>query len=321
MRLESGSTQQTDITNKQITIMTQKQFEKFANGIVSGLQTMQDLRSNKNSLFESYPVLAEGDNWSNLVIYAREHGLQPECTHIRPVRTCAEVVSILQHRYIDIARSKRYDNMGALKHWRALINVYCKIDGVTWGWGDIKREWAKYVKLLSDNDFDNALRDYNYNSAITALVNTFATSPEWCDTVVAAIGAELLKMDDPIQFIRNWYTYTDLQGNLLVKVLYINNDRDVITTKWECRTLTRSIASGVVECALRNVKRAFRSGKLDRKYTPLKRYNQGELCGEYWSVATNDKGRVVKGDKLTDYTDVASNYTTTLADYNRELRG
>ena len=294
--------------------------KQFAS-IIKGMQDMQQLRVNKAALMESYPILAEGDNWGNLVLYARDNGVTPMCKHIRIVRTCADVVNILQSRYIDIALTKRYDSMGALKHWRSILNRYCKMEGITWGWSDIKREWSTYIKLLIGNDFDNALRDYNYNSAIIALVNTFAASPEWCDTVVAAIGADMLSMDNPVQFIRNWYTYTDMQGNILVKVPYINKGRDIIATIWEYRVLTRHIASGVVECALRNVKRAFKSGKLERRYTPLKRYTQGELCGEYWSAVINDKGRCVKGDKLDKHTDIASNYTTTLAEYNRELRG
>ena len=301
-----------DRYNEQIiTTMTQKQFTKFATGLIGGLQTMEDLRNNKSSLFESYPVLAEGDNWDNLVIFAREHGLTPVCNHIRVARSKEQVLNLLANR--------GYTSIGEIKYLRTLINLYTKVNIVEWDFRLILKDWKEYIKTLTDNNYNEALRDYTYNNVLKAIAPLVFDNPKFKEIVMASIGAGILKTDNPVDFVRDWYTCTDLQGNLLVPVNYINGDNTIIATKWEYKQLTAKVAQSVFEVALSNVKRCFKAGKMGRKFTPLKRAEQGTLTGQYWSVTIDNKGRFAKGDKM-EYNGVIEEFETTLADRNKEVK-
>lgn len=291
--------------------MTNKQFTKFAEGIISGLTTMQDLRNNKSSLFESYPILAENDNWGNLVIYARNKGLMPVCNHIRFTRNKAQFLNILTNR--------GYTSMGEVKYLRPIINKYIKLNNVDYDYKGILQNWKDYVKNLADNDYNQALSDYTYNNIIKEVSKLVFDNPKYKEVVVAAVGANILKIDNPLQFVKDWYSYTDLQGNLLVAVNYINSDNTIIATKWEFKQLTTRTAIPVWENALNNVKRCFKTGRLGKKYTPLKRAEQGSLTGNYWEVVRDDKGRYVKGNKIGNAPEGVI-FSTTLADRNKEVQ-
>ena len=292
--------------------MTTKQFEKLANGIIKGLQTMQDLRNNKTSLFESYPVLAEDNNWNNLVIFARGAGLTPVCNHIRVVRAKYQVINIFVNR--------GYTSVGEVKYLRNLINQYVKVNTVDWDYRGILADWKEYVVTLIDNNYNEALRDYTYNNVLKAIAPLVFDNPKFKEVVVSAIGAGLLNTDNPVQFVRDWYSYTDFEGNLLIPVNYINEDNTIIATRWEHKPLKTNAAQSVFENALRNVKKCFKAGKLGRKFTPLKRVEQGALTGCYWSVIVTDKGQFAKGDKL-EHTGTREEFLTTLAERNKEVRG
>lgn len=289
--------------------MKKAQFEKFATGIISGLATMQDLRNNKASLFESYPVLAEGENWSNLVIFAREKGLTPVCNHIRVARNKQQVLNILAYR--------GYTSVGEVKYLRALINQYTKINSVDWDYRGILADWKEYVTELVDKDYNEATRDYTYNNILKEVSKLVFNNPKFKEVIVAAIGAGLLNTENPVQFVKDWYSYTDFEGNLLVPVNYINNDNIIIAARWQYKRLTTTVAISTWETALRNVKKCFKAGRLGRKYTPLKRVSCGSLTGQYWSVIVDDKGRFAKGDKM-EYDGVIEEFETTLADRNKE---
>lgn len=291
--------------------MTQKQFTKFAEGIISGLTTMQDLRNNKPSLFESYPILAENDNWDNLVIYARNKGLTPVCNHIRVTRNKAQFLNILTNR--------GYKSMGEVKYLRPIINQYIKDNKVDYDYKGILQSWKEFVTTLADNDYSQALSDYTYSNIIKEVSKLVFDNPKYKEVVVTAVGANILKIDNPLQFVKDWYSYTDLQGNLLVAVNYINEDNTIIATKWEFKQLTTKVAISVWENALNNVKRCFRAGRLGKKYTPLKRAEQGSLTGNYWEVVKDDKGRYIKGNKIGN-TPEGVIFSTTLADRNKEVQ-
>ena len=292
--------------------MTTKQFEKFATGIIKGLQTMEDLRNNKNSLLESYPVLAEGDNWNNLVIFARGAGLTPVCNHIRVVRAKYQVINIFVNR--------GYTSVGEIKYLRTLINQYVKVNTVDWDYRGILADWKDLVKQNTENTLNKALSEYTYNNVLIEVSKLVFNNPTFKEMVVSAIGAGLLNTENPVQFVRDWYSYTDLEGNLLIPVNYINEDNTIIATKWEHKPLKTNVAQSVFENALRNVKKCFKAGKLGRKYTPLKRVACGSLTGQYWSVIIDDKGRFAKGDKL-EHTGTREEFLTTLAERNKEVRG
>ena len=292
--------------------MTQKQFEKLATGIVKGLHTMEDLRRNKESLFESYPVLAAGNNWSNLVMFARAEGLTPVCNHVRVARSKAQTLEIFVNR--------GYTAVGEVKYLRSIINQYTKANTVDWDYRGILADWKEYVNTLADNNYTEALRDYTYNNVLKAIAPLVFDNPKFKEIVIASIGAGILKVDNPVNFVKDWYTYTDMQGNLLVPVNYINDDNTIIATRWEYKQLTAKVAQSVFEVALSNVKRCFKAGKMARKFTPLKRADQGALTGKYWAVVVNDKGAFTKGDAI-EHTGMAEDFVTTLAERNKELRG
>lgn len=292
--------------------MTTKQFERFATGIISGLQTMQNLRNNKNSLFESYPVLADGDNWSNLVAFARGAGLTPVCNHIRVARG--------KHQVLNILANRGYTSVGEVKYLRKLINLYTKLNHVDWDSRGLLDSWKEYINTLADANYNEALRDYTYNNVLKAIAPLVFDNPKFKEVVIASIGAGILKTDNPINFVKDWYTCTDLEGNLLVPVNYINNDNTLIATKWEYKQLTAKVAQSVFEVALSNVKRCYKAGKMDRKFTPLKRASQGALTGNYWTVVVDDKGRFVKGEKVVYNSGTSAEFLTTLADRNKEVK-
>ena len=291
--------------------MKKTTFEKFATGIISGLQTMGDLRNNKKSLFESYPQLAEGDNWNNLVIFAREHGLTPVCNHIRVARSKAQILNTLANR--------GYTSVGEVKYLRTLINLYTKENTVDWDYRNILTDWKEYVNNLIDKDYNEATRDYTYNNILKEVSKLVFNNPKFKEVIVTAIGSGLLNTENPVQFVRDWYSYTDFEGNLLVPVNYINNDNIIIATRWQYKRLTTTVAITTWENALRNVKKCFKAGRLGRKYTPLTRVSCGSLTGQYWSVTIDDKGRFAKGDKMK-YDGVIEEFTTTLAERNKEVR-
>ena len=300
------------MTNKQHnTIMKKSTFEKFATGIISGLQTMQDLRNNKQSLLESYPQLTEGDNWNNLVTFARGAGLTPVCNHIRVARNKAQILNILANR--------GYTSVGEVKYLRNLINKYTKANTVDWDFRGILADWKEYVKNLADNEYNEALRDYTYNNILKVVAPLVFDNPKFKEIIIASVGAGILKIDNPISFVRDWYSYTDFAGNLLVPVNYINDNNTIIATKWGYKQLTTSVAVTTWENALRNVKRCFKAGKLGRKFTPLKRAEQGSLTGQYWEVVVNDKGLFAKGNKI-EYDGIRDEFSVTLTDRNRAVR-
>lgn len=290
--------------------MNAKQFTKFATGIISGLSTMQDLRNCKSSLFETYPQLQEGDNWARLLKFGKDNGLQPACNHIRTPRTLQEVVNILLNR--------GYNNVGQLKYLRTLVNMYLKEVTQEWNYKSLLNEWRKVVNTLADKDFETATRDYNYNNTLKAIADLVFDNNEFRDVVVTAIGAGLLNVDNPVKFVQNWYTYTDINGNLLVKVPYINDNVNVIANIWGVRELKRNIAQACFENALRNVKKAFKAGRTGRKYEPLKRYTIGDLTGEFYAVAINEKGRYCKGDAIEYSGKCSEEFKTTLAEFNKQ---
>lgn len=291
--------------------MTTKQFEKFATGIIEGLQTMEDLRNNKKSLFESYPVLVEEDNWSNLVIFARGAGLTPVCNHIRVARNKYQVLNILANR--------GYTSVGEVKYLRSLINQYTKENTVDWDYRGILADWKEYVNNLADKDYNEATRDYTYNNILKEVSKLVFNNPTFKEVVVSAIGAGVLNTENPVQFVKDWYSYADFEGNLLVPVSYINEENTIIATKWEYKRLTTTVAITTWENALRNVKKCFKAGRLGSKYTPLKRVHHGALTGLYWSAVVDDKGRFAKGDKM-EYDGFREEFGTTLAERNKEGR-
>lgn len=291
--------------------MTQKQFTKFAEGIVSGLNTMQDLRNSKNSLFESYPVLKEDNSWDNLVIFARGAGLQPACNHIRVARSKAQI--------LDIFVKRGYTSVGEIKYLRTLVNLYVKSNTVDWDFRSILADWKKIVKQSSEDTFNAALSEYTYNNVLKEVSKLVFNNSTFKEVVISAIGAGLLNLDNPVKFVRDWYSYADFEGNLLVPVSYINEDNTIIATRWEFKKLSTSNSITIWENALRNVKRCFKSGKLGSKYTPLKRVAQGSLTGNYWSAVIDEKGRYIKGDKI-EYIGIAKDFVTTLADRNKEVK-
>lgn len=290
--------------------MNAKQFTKFATGITSGLSTMQELRDNKSSLFETYPQLQEGDVWARLLKFGKENGLQPGCSHIRTPRTLQEVVNILLNR--------GYNNVGQLKYLRGLINLYLKEVTQEWNYKKLLNEWRKMVKTLADKDFETATRDYNYNNTLKAISNLVFNNAEFKGVIVASIGAGLLDINNPVKFVQNWYTYTDINGNLLVKVPYINDNADIIANVWTVRELKRNIAQSCFENALRNVKKAFKAGRTGRKYEPLKRYTIGDLTEEFYAVVINEKGRYCKGDAIEYSGKCSKEFKTTLVEFNKQ---
>ena len=291
--------------------MTNKQFTKFAEGILKGFNTMQDLRSYKTSLFDTEPALKEGNNWNDLIIFARGAGLQPECNHIRVARSKAQVLEVFVKR--------GYTSVGEVKYLRKLINLYVKSNTVDWDFKDILADWKEIVKQGVEDTFDAALSEYTYNNVLKEVSKLVFNNPTFKEVVVSAIGAGLLNLDNPVQFVRNWYSYTDFEGNLLVPVNYINKDHTIIATRWEFKKLSTSNSITIWENALRNVKRCFKAGKLGNKYTPLKRAAQGSLTGNYWNVVVDEKGRYVKGDRI-EYAGIAKDFDTTLADRNKEVK-